>query len=85
MARIVCGFCAAATDDGGPCVNCRHDPVVPYIQRGQEPLRAIPAQVRLAEAERAVGRDATVEQLAEYLSVDPRTVRRWRADVRAVS
>jgi len=82
--RIVCGFCSAVTDDGEPCVNCRHDPVIPYTQRGAEPVVA-DASLRLSEAVRALGATATTEQLADYLGVEPRTVRRWRADVRPAS
>jgi hypothetical protein len=54
---------------------------LPWLQRGQQPQAFDAVEVnrrRLAEAVAAVGRDATVEQLAEYLDVDPRTVRRWR-------
>lgn len=39
---------------------------------------------RYADAIRDLGGDATVERIAEYLDVTPRTVRRWkeRIDVR---
>lgn len=77
MTRIVCGFCAAVTDDGSPCVNCRHDPVLPYTQRAQEQVKADSGH-RLNEALRALGHAATIDQIAEYLDVSPRTVRRWR-------
>ena len=85
MARIVCGFCSAATDDASACVNCHHDPVLPYTQRGVAVALADTPRLRLAEAASALGSDATVERIAEYLDVDPRTVRRWRKDVRPVS
>lgn len=78
MTRIACGFCSAATDDGSPCVNCRRDPVIPYAQRGAAPDLADTPRLRLAEAASALGSDATIERIAEYLAVDPRTVRRWR-------
>lgn len=39
-----------------------------------------PADVgrRLADARHALGTTATVERIAEYLDVSPRTVRRWQ-------
>lgn len=84
MARIVCGFCAVAADAGKPCVNCRHDPVLPYTQRGQEPV-PFDGRVRLAQARRALGHDASVARIAEFLDVSERTVERWRADVASAS
>jgi hypothetical protein len=78
MTRIVCGFCSAATDDGSPCVNCRHDPVIPYSQRAAVPVLADAPSLRLAEAAAALGSKATIERIAEFLDVSPRTVRRWR-------
>lgn len=84
MTRIVCGFCASVTDGSEPCVNCRHDPLLPYAQRGAAPVPA-DASLRLSAATRALGATATTEQLAEHLGVEPRTVRRWRADVRSAT
>ena len=85
---IVCGWCGKPTTPER-CSACGHiDPARPYVQRGEPVPTTDPNQHRLTEAEAALGPRATVDALAEYLSVDPRTVRRWRkssADVRPVS
>ncbi len=89
---IVCGWCARPAS-GDRCAACGHaDPARPWLQRGQQPPEAPPAAGRpsLSDAEirrrldaaRAAGA-ATVEQAAEAIGVDPRTVRRWRARVSA--
>jgi hypothetical protein len=82
--KIVCGFCSAATDDALACVNCHHDPALPYTQRASAPVRA-DARLRLSEAQRALGPHATADAIAEHLDVSVRTVRRWQADVRPVA
>jgi hypothetical protein len=74
---IACGWCDTPTPPGA-CVRCGRDAALPWTQRGVEPPKADTPRRRLAEAYAAVGNDATVERLAEYLDVDPRTVRRWR-------
>lgn len=78
---IVCGWCAAIT---GPmtCQACGRDPVVPWVQRGQEPrseaqAKRLDISRRLTEARRALGPGATVDAIAELVGVSSRTVRRW--------
>lgn len=84
---IVCGWCGQPASES--CANCGRDPVLPWFQRGlpapvideaagRPVLDASAIRHRLAQARDAVGAAATVEQLAEWLAVSPRTVRRWR-------
>jgi hypothetical protein len=78
---IECGWCGQPTKPGR-CGNCQRDPALPWLQRGTEPPAFGATEVhrrRLAQAYRELGRDASVERLAEFLDVDARTVRRWRA------
>lgn len=86
-----CGWCGhpTATD---PCSSCGHiDPDRPWIQRGQVPPVVDDAERHrrlLAEARdtlRREGVEPTIERLAEQLDVSPRTVRRWRGDVRSAA
>ena len=77
---IVCGWCGQPTK-ADRCANCQRDPVLPWTQRAQQPPPVDPRDRErrlLAEARASLGRDATVEQLAEHLDISPRTVRRWR-------
>jgi hypothetical protein len=76
---IFCGFCGQPTEPE-LCANCRHDPVLPYLQRGQEPdpvERGPEIRRRLAQAARDLD-NPTAERLAERLGVSARTVRRWQ-------
>jgi len=79
---IRCGWCGRPTPDDDRCRSCGHaDPRLPWDQR-RAPVPAVSAvddhRRRLAEAERELGTDATIERIAEHLEVSPRTVRRWR-------
>jgi hypothetical protein len=84
---ILCGWCGHPTS-GERCSSCGRDPRLPYVQRAQEPVpfddRA-ENRAKLAQAEREIsvaGVRPTIDQLAEFLDVSPRTVRRWRGDGR---
>lgn len=74
---IACGWCGQPTKPGA-CVSCGRDAVLPWTQRGTTPPSADTPARKLAQANAALGHDATVERIAEYLDVSPRTVRRWR-------
>lgn len=74
---ILCGWCGVPTP-AGACASCGRDAVLPWTQRGTTPPQADTPTRRLAEATAALGSDATIERIAEFLDVDPRTVRRWR-------
>lgn len=93
MSKLVCGWCGQVTVDKAECDACGRDPRKPYRQRGiwpptfETPERGRPvldlraAHRRVAEAERNLreaGRPVTVEAIAEFLDVTPRTIRRWR-------
>lgn len=76
---IVCGWCGKDTANEDRCTSCGHiEPTRPFVQRGEPVPRADVRRRRLAEAAAALGPDATIERIAEFLEVDARTVRRWR-------
>jgi hypothetical protein len=80
---IVCGWCHSETVPGR-CSACGRDPATPWVQRGEAPpsvedWRLLMKYTRLSQAKRELGPNATVEQIAEHLSVSPRTVRRWQS------
>jgi hypothetical protein len=87
---IVCGWCERPTADRTRCASCGHpDPGRPWRQRGSAPpivrtdatgrpsLSPSAVRHRIAEARHALGSDATHAELAEYLDVSERTMRRW--------
>lgn len=88
---IRCGWCGNPTANRDRCTSCGHvDPERPWHQRG-EPVPSVHVDAagrpaldrkairrRLEEARHALGADATVEQIAEFLNVSVRTVGRWR-------
>lgn len=74
---IACGWCGAPTPVGA-CASCDRDAALPWEQRGKVAPPADSPTRRLARATAALGSDATIERIAEYLDVSPRTVRRWR-------
>lgn len=89
---IRCGWCHGPTANVDRCSSCGHvDPERPWLQRGEAvphigsdavgrpSLDPSAIARRLADARHALGDNATVQQLAEHLDVDPKTVRRWRA------
>lgn len=90
--RVACGWCGHPTAPG-TCGYCGRDPSRPYLQRGI-PVVHVPMpkagrpglddatiRARLREATEILGPDATVQEIAEQLGVDPRTVRRWKVAV----
>lgn len=75
---IVCGWCNHPTEPG-VCRSCGRDPALPWTHRAMDPPTPAPEHVtRLAEAAAALGPHATIAQVAEFLDVSDRTVRRWR-------
>lgn len=77
---IHCGWCGVPTERSR-CASCRRDPTLPYLQRAIEPEPIDPhaeQRTALARADRELGPHATIDAIAEFLDVSPRTVRRWR-------
>lgn len=86
---IACGWCGVPTPEGA-CASCGRDAALPWTQRGAEPpvievdgagrpaLDPVVVRRRLAEARIALGDDATVQRIAEFLDVSDRTIRRWQ-------
>ena len=90
MALIVCGWCRRPTRAEARCGACGHrEPRLPWLQRAQEAPEApepSAGRPRLTDAEvrrRLASVSGTVEQQAEALGVDARTIRRYRAQVSA--
>lgn len=89
LTRIACGWCGHATEPSR-CGYCGRDPALPYLHRGETPqilndpeagrpvLNERQIGHRLAAAVAELGPGATVERLADFLGVSPRTVRRWK-------
>lgn len=87
---ILCGWCEHPTANPDRCISCGHpDPGRPWEQRGDAPpvvrtdatgrpaLDPSVIRHRLADARHEVGQYATHAELAEFLNVSEKTVRRW--------
>lgn len=84
---IVCGWCGQPATEA--CPNCRRDPRVPWVQRGEEPpvipiyagrptLDAAEIRIRLQQARANLGPGASAADVAEHLDISVRTLGRWQ-------
>jgi len=93
MTTLVCGWCGVPTVAAPACSRCGRDPRLAWQQRGlpapvvhaagagRPALDGAAIRRRYRDAhDRLVGlgRDPTVEALAELLDRSPRTVRDWK-------